>query len=151
MHPLQRIDPTTGVRFWPSWSQQQREQLNEGLAGVAQSIDAGRSFAAVAAELRRLANTADICSQTLGSYDRLEVVDAARRDHPGDRVKAPLSPSQQRVAAILGPLDGARVAGGCSCCDAYQTVEPVQAGVWMIEVHHDDWCPVLAAHRKAAE
>ena len=43
MHPLQRIDPTTGVRFWPSWSQRRREQLDEGLAGVAEWIDAGRS------------------------------------------------------------------------------------------------------------
>lgn len=46
---------------------------------------------------------------------------------------------------LLGPLDGARVPGGCDHCDAYQTVAPVEAGVWMLNVHHDEWCPWLAA------
>jgi hypothetical protein len=44
---------------------------------------------------------------------------------------------------LLGPLDGARIPGGCHHCDAYQTTHPVEAGVWSITVHHDDWCPVL--------
>lgn len=43
----------------------------------------------------------------------------------------------------LGPLDGGEIPGGCELCDAYQTVRPVEAGVWDITVHHDDWCPVL--------
>lgn len=55
----------------------------------------------------------------------------------------PLTPAQDAVAAILGPLDGARVAGGCDHCDAYQTVQPRTAGVWDLYVHHDDSCPVL--------
>jgi hypothetical protein len=52
-----------------------------------------------------------------------------------------LSPVQAELAAVLGPLDGARIPGGCEDCDAYQVVEPVAAGVWNILVHHDDWCP----------
>ena len=47
---------------------------------------------------------------------------------------------QDDLARILGPLDGARIAGGCDYCDAYQTVQPAAAGVWTITVHHDDWC-----------
>lgn len=58
-----------------------------------------------------------------------------------------LSPSQQRVAELLGPLEGAQIPGGCTECDAYQTVQPVVAGVWNISTHHDTWCPVLAQHR----
>ena len=40
------------------------------------------------------------------------------------------------VRQILGPLDGARIPGGCDHCDAYQTVRPIEAGVWTISVHH---------------
>ena len=56
-----------------------------------------------------------------------------------------LSKSQARIAQRLGPLDGERIPGGCETCDAFQTVEPVAAGVWMTTVHHDEWCPTLAA------
>lgn len=55
------------------------------------------------------------------------------------------SPHQDATAAILGPLDGARIPGGCDHCDAYQTVEPLSPGVWSLGIHHDDWCPLLAA------
>jgi hypothetical protein len=47
-----------------------------------------------------------------------------------------------RLANILGPLDSAEVPGGCDHCDAYQTVKPIEAGIWNITVHHDDDCPV---------
>ncbi len=57
-----------------------------------------------------------------------------------------LSPAQGAVARLLGPLDGARIAGGCECCEAYQTVEPVAAGVWVNTIHHDEGCPVLVAY-----
>lgn len=60
----------------------------------------------------------------------------------------PLSPAQTAMAHALGPLDGARVPGGCDRCNAFQTARPVVAGVWSITVHHDDWCPVLARHRR---
>lgn len=59
-----------------------------------------------------------------------------------------LSPAQTRVAQLLGPLDGARIPGGCDqCADPYQTVEPVAPGVWVNNIHHDDDCPVLLAHQ----
>lgn len=56
-----------------------------------------------------------------------------------------LSESQARIARRLGPLDGERIPGGCETCDAYQTVALATPGVWMTNVHHDDWCPTLAA------
>lgn len=48
------------------------------------------------------------------------------------------------VVNLLGPLEGARIPGGCESCDAYQTVEPIEAGVWLVNICHDDACPVLA-------
>jgi hypothetical protein len=53
------------------------------------------------------------------------------------------------VANILGPLDGARIPGGCEHCDAYQTAAPVQAGVWSVTVHHDAWCPWLKQRKES--
>lgn len=47
-----------------------------------------------------------------------------------------------RIAA-LDALDGGRVPGGCSSCDAYQVVDATAAPVYRVTVHHDDWCPVL--------
>ena len=44
---------------------------------------------------------------------------------------------------ILGPLDGARLPGGCDHCDAYQTVRAASPRVWLTTVFHDDDCPVL--------
>jgi hypothetical protein len=58
-----------------------------------------------------------------------------------------LSRPQAQTAAVLGPLDGARVPGGCASCDAFQKVAPLSAGVWSVQVFHDDDCPVLAAHQ----
>lgn len=57
----------------------------------------------------------------------------------------PLSLPQSEASRVFGPLDGARVPGGCDTCDAFQTAEPSGAGVWLVTVHHDDWCPTLAA------
>ena len=56
-------------------------------------------------------------------------------------------PIHDALRSMLGPLDGARIPGGCDECDAYQTVSPVEAGVWTVTVHHDDWCPMLRRHR----
>jgi hypothetical protein len=56
-----------------------------------------------------------------------------------------LSPGQADAARMLGPLEGARIPGGCDQCDAYQMVEPVAPGVWTINVYHDDWCSFLRA------
>lgn len=52
-----------------------------------------------------------------------------------------LSGSQARVAAILGPLDGARIPGGCHTCDAYQSPRRDSTAVWVVTTYHDDWCP----------
>ncbi|MGH9106789.1 MAG: hypothetical protein ACRDZX_13340 [Acidimicrobiales bacterium] len=48
------------------------------------------------------------------------------------------------ITSLLGPLDGARIPGGCGHCSAYQTVQPLAAGVWNVTVHHDVDCPVYA-------
>lgn len=55
-----------------------------------------------------------------------------------------LSAGQDAVTQLLGPLDGARIPGGCDTCDAYQTVRRLARGVWDVTVYHDDWCPFLA-------
>lgn len=54
------------------------------------------------------------------------------------------SHAQEQAADLLGPLDGARIPGGCETCDAYQTVHPESTGVWTIDIHHDSDCPRLA-------
>jgi len=59
-----------------------------------------------------------------------------------------LSPGQSEMLATLGPLEGKRIPGGCDHCDAYQTVEPIEAGAWRVVVHHDDWCPWLRGREK---
>jgi hypothetical protein len=46
---------------------------------------------------------------------------------------------------VRGPLDGAKVRGGCQDCDAYQTVRAVSVGLWDMTVHHDDCCSALSA------
>jgi hypothetical protein len=32
--------------------------------------------------------------------------------------------------------------GGCEHCDAYKTVREESPGVFVLTVHHDDWCPL---------
>jgi hypothetical protein len=49
------------------------------------------------------------------------------------------------VINMLGALDGAELPGGCASCDAYQRVRNAGGGVFVIDVYHDDDCPVLAA------
>jgi hypothetical protein len=61
-----------------------------------------------------------------------------------------LSPAQRRIAAILGPLDGREIPGGCDRCDAVQTVAAVVAGVWQVTIHHDPDCPALLQHEGRA-
>jgi hypothetical protein len=60
------------------------------------------------------------------------------------------SPAQDALGDLLGPLDGARIPGGCDHCDAYQTAAPSSAGVWVLTVHHDDNCPQLTEGPDAA-
>ncbi len=56
-----------------------------------------------------------------------------------------LSPAQTAALNELGPLDGARIPGGCNQCDATQTVTPAAAGVWVNTVHHEELCSLLAS------
>ncbi len=43
----------------------------------------------------------------------------------------------------LGPLDGAEIPGGCAECNAVQKVRFVSAGVWVLDVLHEDHCPAM--------
>jgi len=62
-----------------------------------------------------------------------------------------LTAAQTDVARVLGPLDGARIAGGCDTCDAYQTVKPDGAGIWRITVWHDPDCSTLPPRSAATD
>jgi hypothetical protein len=44
---------------------------------------------------------------------------------------------------------GQRIQGGCESCDAYQTLEEIEPGVWSLQVHHADWCPGMKAMKAA--
>jgi hypothetical protein len=44
-------------------------------------------------------------------------------------------------AALDLMADLGRIPGGCEDCDAYQTVEPTEPGVYKLTVHHDASCP----------
>lgn len=57
-----------------------------------------------------------------------------------------LSPAQAAILRQLGPLDGQEIPGGCDHCDAYQKIELVERGLWMLNVYHDDACPFLAQY-----
>ena len=50
--------------------------------------------------------------------------------------------------AALAPLLGTRVAGGCDTCDAYQVPHQQEPGIWLVRVHHDDWCPSYRRMRR---
>jgi hypothetical protein len=66
-----------------------------------------------------------------------------------NRRKLRQPPPDSPVSEYLASVDGARIAGGCDSCDAYQVVQ-ARAGhrnVHMIQVFHDDGCPALAAIR----
>ena len=49
----------------------------------------------------------------------------------------------------LEQLTGQRIPGGCDECDAFQTVDTSHAPIYRIAVHHDEWCPVLAATKES--
>jgi hypothetical protein len=44
---------------------------------------------------------------------------------------------------VFGPIDGARIPGGCEDCDAFQKPVQIAFGVWVLQIFHDDWCPTL--------
>lgn len=57
--------------------------------------------------------------------------------------------NHRQVDDLLSPFVGHQIDGGCDTCDAYQTVEQIDSGSWIIHVSHDDRCPVLARHQEA--
>ena len=54
---------------------------------------------------------------------------------------------QHPLTAIIAPLDGAKIRGGCGSCNAYQVVHAHAHGadVHLIRVYHDRGCPWLTA------
>jgi hypothetical protein len=59
-------------------------------------------------------------------------------DHPEDEPGA-----RSDCAAVrewFASRDGLRVPGGCSTCDAFQELITQADGLYLLRVHHDDWC-----------
>jgi hypothetical protein len=67
------------------------------------------------------------------------------------------------VSEMIAPFVGKQIPGGCEHCDAYQTVKRAGdhfadvAGInydlkdcWVVNVHHDDWCPWWIRHQNRA-
>lgn len=52
------------------------------------------------------------------------------------------------IDAMFGALGDTAVYGGCEDCDAYQRVEQDSPGIWIVRIHHDDWCPDLRRRRE---
>ncbi len=44
---------------------------------------------------------------------------------------------------LFSQVEDDPIPGGCERCDAYQTFESPMPGVHIVNVHHDDWCPIL--------
>jgi len=51
---------------------------------------------------------------------------------------------------LFRKAEGQAIAGGCSTCDAYQTVESLEPGIHTIRVHHDEWCVTLRSMKAEA-
>jgi hypothetical protein len=47
---------------------------------------------------------------------------------------------------ILDSIVGVDIPGGCEHCNAFQRVSKVSDGVFVMGVHHDDWCPWHKQH-----
>ncbi len=81
----------------------------------------------------------------------------AMKDRPGWETEAAETslagdenslPAGSDIGALLAPLVGTDIPGGCDeCPDPYQTVERLH-GVWLLTVHHDDGCPRLVRYRR---
>lgn len=52
---------------------------------------------------------------------------------------------RKRVEAMLSPLIGQQIPGGCDDCDAYQEVQQSHPGIFLLTVVHDDTCPFYIA------
>jgi hypothetical protein len=53
------------------------------------------------------------------------------------------------VHDLLDSFVGLEVDGGCDDCDAYQTIERIDVGVYVNHVFHDDTCPWWIRHQAA--
>jgi hypothetical protein len=51
---------------------------------------------------------------------------------------------------IFSQIEDQPEPGGCTRCEAFQTVETVSPGVHVIRVHHYSWCPVLRSMKSGA-
>jgi hypothetical protein len=51
---------------------------------------------------------------------------------------------------LFSQVEDQPIPGGCDMCDAYQIVETVSPGVHVLNVHHDEECPILRASRSQA-
>jgi hypothetical protein len=55
------------------------------------------------------------------------------------------------VHRVIADHEDKRTEGGCDQCNAYQTVEFAATGVWLLHVHHDDWCPWFQRQRRTTK
>jgi|GEM_PF-2286554 len=46
-----------------------------------------------------------------------------------------------KPSPMLDAMTDKRLPGGCDDCDAYQVMVKAEAGVYVLQVHHDDTCP----------
>ena len=51
------------------------------------------------------------------------------------------------IEGLFEQIEDQPVEGGCPRCDAFTTVEATSPGVYLMVVHHDDWCPFLRARK----
>lgn len=51
--------------------------------------------------------------------------------------------ANEYLSKIFAQLSGEQIQGGCDICDAYQTTEIDEHGIFHVHVHHDVSCPVL--------
>lgn len=52
------------------------------------------------------------------------------------------------LSAPLDALAGRRLPGGCDDCTAYQTVRRIDAGLFLLVIHHDATCPQLTQENR---
>lgn len=51
---------------------------------------------------------------------------------------------------LFEPTEDRPIPGGCEVCDAFQVMERLGDGMWVMHVAHDEWCPVLKAMHAGA-
>lgn len=51
--------------------------------------------------------------------------------------------SDAKVSNLIRTMGGPRIPGGCDECDPYQITKELEPDVFLLTIHHDDWCHVL--------